>query len=173
MINHILRSAIYFVVFVLIQVLILNNIHFMRIATPFLYLYIILKLPVGESRSEQLFLAFLAGLLVDVFSNTPGMHAFACTLAGFWREGLIQMYMGKDLPEGIYPSYRTFGYGGFFRFVLTFVILHHTALFLIESLTLFDPLFLAVRIFSSVLLTTLLICTVEALNLIDVQKIGE
>ena len=94
MINHILRSAIYFVVFVLIQVLILNNIHFMRIATPFLYLYIILKLPVGESRSEQLFLAFLAGLLVDVFSNTPGMHAFACTLAGFWREGLIQMYMG-------------------------------------------------------------------------------
>ena len=51
MINHILRSAIYFVVFVLIQVLILNNIHFMRIATPFLYLYIILKLPVGESRS--------------------------------------------------------------------------------------------------------------------------
>ena len=42
MINHILRSAIYFVVFVLIQVLILNNIHFMRIATPFLYLYSIL-----------------------------------------------------------------------------------------------------------------------------------
>ena len=91
MINHILRSAIYFVAFVLIQVLILNNIHFMRIATPFLYLYIILKLPVGESRSGQLFLAFLAGLLVDIFSNTPGMHAFACTLAGFCREGLIQM----------------------------------------------------------------------------------
>ena len=34
MINHILRSVIYFVAFVLIQVLILNNIHFMRIATP-------------------------------------------------------------------------------------------------------------------------------------------
>ena len=121
----------------------------MRIATPFLYLYIILKLPVGESRSEQLFLAFLAGLLVDMFSNTPGMHAFACTLVGFFREGIIQMHMGKDLPEGIYPSYRAFGYGGFFRYVLTFVVLHHVALFLIESLTLFDPLFMAVRIMSS------------------------
>ena len=101
------------------------------------------------------------------------MHAFACTLAGFCREGLIQMYMGKDLPEGIYPSYRTFGYGVFFRYVLTFVVLHHVALFLIESLTLFDPLFLAIRILASVLLTTLLICTAEAFNLIYVQRIGE
>lgn len=173
MINNILRSVIYLVVFVLIQVLILNNIHFLRIATPFLYLYIILKLPVGESPSEQVFIAFLAGLLVDMFSNTPGMHAFACTLAGFFRERLIQVYMGKDLPEGIYPSYRMFGYGGFFRYVFTFVVLHHVTLFLIESMTLFDPLFLLVRILSSVLMTTLLICTVEAFNLLDVQKIGE
>ncbi len=34
MINNLLRGFIYFVVFVLIQVLILNNIHFLRIATP-------------------------------------------------------------------------------------------------------------------------------------------
>ena len=37
MINNLLRGFIYFVVFVLIQVLVLNNIHFLRIATPFLY----------------------------------------------------------------------------------------------------------------------------------------
>ena len=42
MINNLLRGFIYFVVFVLIQVLILNNIHFLRIATPFLYLYFII-----------------------------------------------------------------------------------------------------------------------------------
>lgn len=173
MINNLLRSAIYLVVFVSIQVLLLNNLHFLRVATPFLYLYAIIKFPVGESRSEQLFLSFLAGLLVDMFGNTPGMHAFACTLAGFCRERLIQMYMGKDLPEGIYPSYRAFGYGGFFRFAFSFVLLHHMALFLIESLTLFDPLFLAIRILSSVLMSTCLICTVEAFNLLDVQKIGE
>ena len=45
MINNLLRGFIYFVVFVLIQVLILNNIHFLRIATPFLYLYFIIKMP--------------------------------------------------------------------------------------------------------------------------------
>ena len=163
MINNILRGFIYFVVLVLVQVLILNNIHFLRVATPFLYLYFILKMPVGSSR---------IGLTIDVFSNTPGMHAFACTLAGFIRHSLIQLLMGKDLPEGINPSYKTFGYGGFFRYTLLFVVIHHVALFLIESLTLFDPLFLAIRIAASVVTTTLLICTIEAFN-IGSQKSGD
>lgn len=172
MINNILRGLFYFVVFILIQVLILNNIHFLRIATPFLYLYFIIKLPVGISRAQVVFFSFLTGLVIDLFSNTPGMHAAACTLAGFLRDPLISFFFGKDLPEGIFPSYKTFGFGGFFRYVLTFVVIHHTALFLIESLTLFDPLFLLLRITASVVTTTLLICTIEAFNL-ESQKSGD
>ena len=163
---NLLRGLVYFVVLVLIQALILNNIHFLRIATPFLYLYFIIKMPV------VVLFSFLIGLVIDMFSNTPGMHAAACTLAGFIREPLIRFFMGKDLPEGIYPSYKTFGYGGFFRYVLSFVVIQHVTLFLIESLTLFDPLFLAIRIGASVVTTTLLICTIEAFN-IETQKSGD
>ena len=68
----------------------------------------------------MVFFSFLIGLTIDVFSNTPGMHAFACTLAGFIRHSLIQLLMGKDLPEGINPSYKTFGYGGFFPLYAAF-----------------------------------------------------
>ncbi|SEG04804.1 rod shape-determining protein MreD [Parabacteroides chinchillae] len=124
------------------------------------------------SQTKVVFFSFLAGLAIDMFSNTPGMHAAACTLAGFLREPLIRFYMGKDLPEGIYPSYKTFGYGGFFRYAVTFIIIQHVALFLLESLTFFDPVFLALRIFASVAMTTLLVCTVEAFN-IESQKSGE
>ena len=172
MINNILRGFFYFVVLVLIQVLVLNNIHFLRVATPFLYLYFILTMPVGTSRTNVVFFSFLIGLVIDIFSNTPGMHAAACTFAGFIREPLIQLFMGKDLPEGLFPSYKTFGYGGFFRYTLSFVVIHHVTLFLIESLTFFDPLFLALRIGASVVTTTLLICTIEAFN-IESQKSGE
>ena len=52
---NLLRGLVYFVVLVLIQVLILNNIHFLRIATPFLYLYFIIKMPVGTSRDWSFF----------------------------------------------------------------------------------------------------------------------
>ena len=172
MINNLIRGLLYFVVLVLIQVLILNNIHFLRIATPFLYLYFIVKMPVGSPRDLVVLFSYLIGLVIDAFSNTPGMHTAACTLTGFIREPLIRFYMGKDLPDGIYPSYKTFGYGGFFRYVLSLVVIHHVTLFLIESLTLFDPLFLALRIGASVITTTLLICTIEAFN-IETQKSGD
>ena len=89
MISNILRGLVYFVVFVLLQILVLNHIHFLRIATPFLYLYFIVKLPVGLAPTKVIFLSFLTGLVIDMFGNTTGMHAAACTLVGFLRASLI------------------------------------------------------------------------------------
>ncbi len=86
---NLLRGLVYFVVLVLIQALILNNIHFLRIATPFLYLYFIIKMPVGTSRDLVVLFSFLIGLVIDMFSNTPGMHAAACTLAGFIPDRIV------------------------------------------------------------------------------------
>ena len=103
MINNLLRGFIYFVVFVLIQVLVLNNIHFLRIATPFLYLYFIIKMPVGSSRTQVVFFSFIAGVVIDTFSNTPGMHAAACTLAGILQGAVNpcihgERFAGRYLP---------------------------------------------------------------------------
>jgi rod shape-determining protein MreD len=161
---NIVRSLLYFVLLVLVQMLVLNNIHFLRIVTPFLYIYFIIKLPTGYSSVRVTCLSFLLGLVMDMLSNTPGMHAAACTLAGFARPYMINVFMRENLPENTIPSFRTFGYGHFVRFVLLFVILHHAALFLIESLTLFDPLFLAIRIVGSIAMTTVFICVVESFN---------
>lgn len=169
---QIARNTIYFVTVVLIQVLLLNHIHFLRMATPFFYIYFLLKLPVGTSRMNMLALAFLTGLVIDSFTNTPGMHAAACTLAGFCREPLIRFFMGKDLADGIYPSFQTFGYGGFLRYTASFVLIHHITLFGIESMSLFDPLFLILRIIASAIMTMLLICIVEAFNL-ETKTSGE
>ena len=105
MINNLIRGLLYVIVFVLLQVLFLNNIHFLRIATPFLYLYVILRLPLGESRSGILLFSFFLGLLVDLFGNTAGMHAFATTFAGFCREPLL---FTLCLKRHIDPSYDGF-----------------------------------------------------------------
>ena len=172
MINNILRSILYFVVFVMFQVLFLNNIHYLRIATPFLYLYCIIKMPIGISRSSVLIFSFITGLIVDMFSNTPGMHAGACALVGLLREPLIHFLQGEDIADGLYPSYHSFGYAGFIRYVALFVFIHHVTLFLLEALTLFDPLFLLIRVGASDLMTILSICAVELFNF-ESQKIGE
>lgn len=172
MINNLIRGLLYVIVFVLLQVLFLNNIHFLRIATPFLYLYVILRLPLGESRSGILLFSFFLGLLVDLFGNTAGMHAFATTFAGFCREPLIRIWNGKDLPAGAIPSSKVFGMGGYLRYALSVILIHHTMVFGIESLTLFDPFFLVIRILGSVLLTFILVCIFEGFNVVR-QKSGE
>ena len=97
---NLLRGLVYFVVLVLIQALILNNIHFLRIATPFLYLYFIIKMPVGTSRDLVVLFSFLIGLVIDMFSNTPGNQSAASTLAGIIPETLKPFFIGNDMPQG-------------------------------------------------------------------------
>jgi rod shape-determining protein MreD len=133
--------------------------------TPFIYIYVILKAPISISRSQLVFLSFFLGIVIDLFSNTLGMHAAACSLIGILRQPLLLAFVDKDLVEGITPSYQTLGTGVFMRYVLSMVVIHHLALFLIESVSLFDPGFLFLRIFTSILLTTLCIFIIEAFNI--------
>ena len=84
MIHYIHRMG-WFVGLVLLQVLILNNVHIAGYATPFLYVYFILKFASGTSRNELMLWAFFLGLAIDIFSNTPGMNAAATVFLAFVR----------------------------------------------------------------------------------------
>ena len=96
MINNILRGFIYFVVLVLVQVLILNNIHFLRVATPFLYLYFILKMPVGSSRTNVVF-SDRAG---DRYVLKYAGNACVCLYAGRFYPSLVNSVIDGKRPAG-------------------------------------------------------------------------
>ena len=160
-----LRGSIYFCLFVLIQVLFLNNIYYLRIVTPFLYLYFLIKLPIDTSRVAMLLLSFGTGLVIDMFSNTHGLHAAACTFAGFYRNKLLNLVLDKEISYRTYPSFRNIGVATFLKYIFLFISVHCVTLFLIESFSFFDLEMLAIRIASGILLTTLVICVVEAFNM--------
>ena len=171
MIKSISKIVVYFLFYVALQVLIFNNIHLFRIATPLLYLYIIVKMPTNITRSQAIIISFILGVVMDIFTNTLGIHAAACTLAGMFRDPILYSFSGKELLEEASPSYRTLGTGAFMKYVLVLVAIHHISLFAIESISLFDPMFLLLRIVACVILTTLLIFIVEAFNI--ERKSGE
>jgi rod shape-determining protein MreD len=152
--------------FTALQVLLLNKIHLFGIASLFLYIYVIIKAPVNLSRSLMVVIAFLLGFVIDMFSNTLGMHTAACTLAGFFRDPLLKVFAERDMPEDITPSSRQLGSGVYFKYVVSVVIIHHAALFLIESLSLYDPLFLTIRIVASVIFTSLIILILEQFSIV-------
>ena len=94
----------WFVGLVLLQVLILNNVHIAGYATPFLYVYFILKFASGTSRNELMLWAFFLGLTVDIFSDTPGMNAAATVFLAFVRPTFLRLFTPRDTLDSIIPS---------------------------------------------------------------------
>jgi rod shape-determining protein MreD len=159
------------VVFVLLQTLVINNIHLFGIVTPFVYFYVLLKMPVDMNRSYIILLSFFLGLVIDSFSNTFGIHAAACSLLGFVRNPLVEQFVDvRELPGGSVPSYRLFGFGKFFYYTLILVTLHHAVLFSIDSFGFFQPAQLFKRMLSSIALTVLLLVIIETFNYRKVKR---
>ena len=126
-------NIVRFILLIPLQVLVLDNINLGGYVNPFLYVLFILMLPFEIAGWAMLFLAFLMGLAIDLFSGTPGMHAAAATLMAFLRPVVIKSVgVSRDLEPGLEPSISAMGFSWFFIYSLILVFIHHFALFLIE-----------------------------------------
>jgi rod shape-determining protein MreD len=133
MINRIIRYGILFLILILVQVLILNNIRFNGYINPYIYILFILLLPVEIPSWLLLLISFGTGLIMDYFSGTPGLHSSATVLAGFARPYALRLISPRDGYEpGVNPSMMIYGFRWFLTYTLFIVIIHHTALFYLE-----------------------------------------
>ena len=160
MIHYIHRMG-WFVGLVLLQVLILNNVHIAGYATPFLYVYFILKFASGTSRNELMLWAFFLGLAIDIFSNTPGMNAAATV---FVRPTFLRLFTPRDTLDSIIPSIRTMGVASFLKFTVTSVFVHHLILLTIEFFSFSSIPLLLLRVVACTLLTVTCIMAVEGIR---------
>ena len=99
MIKDFWKYVIMFFVLVLIQVLVLNNIQISGFINPYIYILFILLLPFNIQGYLLLGLSFLIGITIDIFGNTPGIHAGATVLLGFIRPGLANLISSRELIE--------------------------------------------------------------------------
>jgi len=133
MINSILRYGLIFIILILLQVLLFNNIQFSGYINPYVYIMFILLLPFEIPAWLLLLLSFAMGGLIDFFSGSPGMHASATVLAAFVRPFVLRVISPRD---GYEPnsdlSMITYGFRWFFTYTLLIVLVHHTALFYLE-----------------------------------------
>ena len=132
--NKTALQIIRFVVLVLLQVLVINHIRLGGYVHPYIYLIFIMLLPFNTPKWQLLVLGFVLGLTVDLFTGTPGLHAVATTLMAFCRPSIIKLVTGNQKFENITePNLGQLGGIWFLRYVLCMVLIHHFALFLLES----------------------------------------
>ena len=148
----------------MLQVLVFNQMHIWGYATPFLYIYFILKLNTRTSRNALMLWAFALGLVIDIFGNTPGMNAASVILLAFSRTSILRLVTLRDIDEGFRPSVRSMGVSSFMRYVFLSCSLFCTVLFLIDTFSFYDFPVLLLKILSSIVSTMLCVFCVEMLG---------
>lgn len=162
MINTILRFSIITILLILLQVLVLNNIQFSGYVNPYVYVMIILLLPSVTPSWLVLIISFVTGLIIDLFSGSPGMHASATLLAGFSRPLVLRLISPRDGYEsGSDLSMAAYGFRWFFIYAATIILIHHTALFFLEVFRFTDFFRTILRILLSSLFTLGFILLIE------------
>ncbi len=163
--SDLVKNIFRLIVFILVQVYILDKMHLHRFVIPVLYYLFILWLPFSLSRISLLLIGFATGLSLDYFTNTPGLHAAACVLIAYARPFIINLLTPKDSAEFNYrePSPRAMGWAPYTVYAFVMTLLHHTYLYLLEWLDLGNPVAFAIKVGATTGISMLLIFTVELL----------
>ncbi len=138
---------------VLLQVLFLNRISLFGYVTPLFYLWFIVRFDSSMSRYSMLLWGFVTGLLIDVFTATPGLNATSSTLAAMIQPSVVKLFLAKERREVIIPGRNTMGTGPLAGYLFLMALVHHSAYFLLRSIPLEDWLVITAKIVLSTLLT--------------------
>lgn len=133
MTNLIFRNITRFIVLILFQVLVFNNIHVFSYITPFVYILFVMLLPFETPKWLLLLLSFALGITMDFFSNTGGIHTASTVFIGFIRPWTQNAVSAKQEYEpGIQPGIKNLGFKWFFTYSLILTTVHHVCLFYLE-----------------------------------------
>lgn len=120
-----------FILLLALQVIIFSRLNLFGFLNPYPYILFILLFPVNGNKAGLLLSSFLLGLMVDMFTDSGGVHATACVTLAYLRPtffkfafGLSYEYQTVKINERLSPER--------FSFILISIVTHHLILYLLE-----------------------------------------
>jgi len=134
MIVTVIANVLRFLLLILLQVLVLDHLDVANgYMVPYLYVLFLLMLPIELPAWAQLVTGAVAGLVMDFFSSTPGMHMSACVVMMYARLNLLRLLAPREGYEfGMRPTIPRMGIAWFLTYAGLLILVHHLWLFLIE-----------------------------------------
>lgn len=160
----IINRLIMFVALLLVQVLILNRVWLFNVATPLLYVYFVISFPRNSAKGEILAWSFFLGLMVDLFSNTPGMASGTMTLVALLQPYLLELYVPRDSAENMEVTSATLGWTKFLTFCTILTLLYCLVFFILEAFNFFEWQLWLLRAVCSTVLTMVLILAIDSVR---------
>jgi rod shape-determining protein MreD len=160
-----LKRALLFVVFVLAQALVLGRVHLFHCATPLLYVYFVTMFPRNYPKWGILLWSFLLGLMLDTFSNTPGLAAASLTVIAAIQPYYFELFVPRDSVDDLKPALSTLGPLKYSYYIIIMVLLYCLIFYSLELFTYFNWVQWAFCVGGSAAITLMLIFTFEIAKL--------
>jgi rod shape-determining protein MreD len=115
---------------------VLNEVLFSSYINPFLYVLLIITLPLRTPKWFLLSYAFLLGFSIDLFSGSLGFHSTATVLIAFVKPLISKITIPHNiLAETDEITLKKIGSKSFITFSLFLIIIHNSCLFITEHLS--------------------------------------
>lgn len=120
--------------YLFLYIFLFKNIVLFDRAFCFIYLAFLLSIPIDNNRILAMFIGLFTGLVIDIFSDSLGIHAAACVLLMHIRYYII----GWLTPQGGYdsnslPSATSMGLQWYLTYAFPLIFVHQICLFYIEA----------------------------------------
>lgn len=151
-------------VLLLLQLLLINNLHFMGVCNPCLYILFLIALPAQLPRWAEMLIGAATGMLMDLACNSPGAHMAACVALSYCRPAILHRLVPDDDRLIGTLSTRILDKPAYARLVIGLTLLHHAILFVLMNFTFHAFWLTLLQILVSALVTILLILGRELLR---------
>ena len=118
-----------------LQVLLINQLQLGGVCHPFIYILPLLMMPITLPRWADMLIGLAAGLLMDVFCNSLGVHAAACIMLMYMRRHLIPLWVNDTERLTDIISMQTIGIAPFLKYTSLLVVAHHLMVFFLTAWT--------------------------------------
>ena len=136
-----------FVVLVLLQVFLLDNLALSVYFHPLIYVAFVIVLPMDMRQVWVLLLATLMGLVMDLLTGQAGLNVMATAAVGFFRPTIVGLVCGRGSGfDDSVPSLHRFTHKNLMAYIFAVVLIHSTLFFVLESLSLMHILHTVIRV---------------------------
>lgn len=137
--NSYFVNTVRFILLVLVQVLVFNQLNFFGFINPMVYILFLYWYPIKENRAAFIGLSFVLGLSIDLFSDTMALHAASTVTIAYIRPAIMRFVFGVNI------EFQSFRLGSSTKaqqitFLTLLIVVHHLVFFTLEIFSLANTL---------------------------------
>lgn len=158
MTRTIFRYILHFFILIIIQQFVLGNLFLFNLIHPYLYVSLILMMPVNMNKYMFISLAFVFGFVMDILSFTYGLHSATLVLIGFIRPNIMRYFISEEqIEQNIEVHFTTLGARRYLIYLLIMLFIHHSLLNLLQVFSFREYLFTFYKTLLNIISSMLLI----------------